>query len=298
MRMTTQNTTRRQNSVDTRKKRTHRVAVIAGAFVAVAGLVTGGAFAATAAVAAQERIAATTALAESTGLDRAQLRAYDGIAEAHTDRAASIVLVRANTVIDATKGKVDASDLTEVATSLASFETLPLNTVVSLTAMTKAETASVTAAAAKADRIAKAAAAKAAAKAEAAAAAAKAAADKAAAAKAAQSVKSLAGGNTVAGAKATARAMASSKYGWGAGEFSCLDQLWEKESGWNYAALNASSGATGIPQALPGSKMASAGNDWATNATTQIAWGLEYISSSRYGTPCAAWSHSVANNWY
>lgn len=287
MRTTTLNHTRKQNSRDTRKKRTHRVAIIAGSFVAVAGLVTGGAFAATSAVAAQERAAATTALAQSTGLERSQLRAYDGIAEAHTDNAASIVLVKANKVIAATKGKVDASDLTEVTTSLASFETLPLNTVVSLTAMTQAETAAVTTAAAKADRVAKAAAA-----------AAKAAADKAAKAKAAQTAKSLAGGNTVAGAKATARAMASSKYGWGAGEFSCLDQLWQKESGWNYAALNASSGATGIPQALPGSKMASAGNDWATNATTQIAWGLEYINSSRYGTPCAAWSHSVANNWY
>ena len=294
MRMTTQNTTRRQNSVDTRKKRVHRVAIIAGSFVAVAGLVTGGAFAATSAVAAQERVAATTELAESTGLDRSQLGAYDNIAEAHTDKAASIVLVKAKKVISATKGKVDASDLTEVTTSLASFETLPLNTVVSLTAMTKTETASVTAAAAKADQAAKAAAAATRAAAE----AAKAAADKAAAAKAAQTVKSLAGGNSVAGAKATAQAMASAKYGWGAGEFSCLDQLWQKESGWNYAALNASSGATGIPQALPGSKMASAGNDWATNATTQIAWGLEYISASSYGTPCAAWSHSVAHNWY
>lgn len=286
MRTPAVNPTRKLNTILSRKKRSHRIAIIAGSFVAIAGLVTGGAFAATSAVAAQERVAATTALTESTGLDRSQLGAYDGVAEAHTDRAASIVLVKAKTVIADTKGKVDASDLTEVATSLASFKTLPLNTVVSLTAKTKAETASVTTAAAKADRVAKAAVV-----------AAKAAAAKAAAAKAAQTAKSLAGGNSVAGAKATAQAMASSKYGWGAGEFSCLDQLWEKESGWNYKAYNPS-GATGIPQALPGSKMATAGADWATNATTQVAWGLEYISASSYGTPCAAWAHSEAHNWY
>ncbi len=91
--------------------------------------------------------------------------------------------------------------------------------------------------------------------------------------------------------------MASANYGWGEDEFSCLVSLWNKESGWNYQAYNASSGATGIPQALPGSKMASAGSDWQTNATTQIAWGLQYISAV-YGAPCGAWSHSQAVNWY
>jgi hypothetical protein len=89
----------------------------------------------------------------------------------------------------------------------------------------------------------------------------------------------------------------SSRYGWGGDQFSCLDSLWTKESGWNYQAYNADGGATGIPQALPGSKMASAGADWQTSAATQIAWGLEYISAA-YGTPCSAWSHSQAMNWY
>lgn len=89
-----------------------------------------------------------------------------------------------------------------------------------------------------------------------------------------------------------------SQYGWGADQFSCLNQLWQKESEWKYDAVNSNGGATGIPQALPGSKMATAGSDWATNATTQIAWGLGYIKASSYGTPCAAWSHSQANNWY
>jgi hypothetical protein len=73
--------------------------------------------------------------------------------------------------------------------------------------------------------------------------------------------------------------------------------LWSKESGWNYQAYNDSSGATGIPQALPGSKMASAGSDWQSSASTQIAWGLGYISSV-YGTPCSAWGHSQSTNWY
>lgn len=106
----------------------------------------------------------------------------------------------------------------------------------------------------------------------------------------------LAAANTPDGARATARAMAASKYGWGAGQFSCLSSLWNKESGWNYKAYNPS-GATGIPQALPGGKMATAGADWRTNAATQIAWGLDYIKRA-YGSPCSAWSHSQAVNWY
>jgi uncharacterized protein YabE (DUF348 family) len=84
--------------------------------------------------------------------------------------------------------------------------------------------------------------------------------------------------------------------GWGSGQFSCLVSLWDKESGWRTNAANPS-GAYGIPQALPGSKMASAGADWQTNAATQITWGLNYISGV-YGTPCAAWAHSQATNWY
>jgi hypothetical protein len=79
-------------------------------------------------------------------------------------------------------------------------------------------------------------------------------------------------------------------------QFSCLNDIWTRESGWNYLAENAS-GAYGIPQALPGSKMASAGADWATDPTTQIRWGLGYIQST-YGTPCAAWAFWQANGWY
>lgn len=104
------------------------------------------------------------------------------------------------------------------------------------------------------------------------------------------------GDNSVAGAKATARALLADR-GWGSDQFSCLEKLWNKESGWNYRAYNSSSGAYGIPQALPGSKMGSAGGDWKTSAATQIRWGLGYIDG-RYGTPCGAWSHSQSTGWY
>jgi hypothetical protein len=85
--------------------------------------------------------------------------------------------------------------------------------------------------------------------------------------------------------------------GWPSTEFDCLVALWSKESGWRVNAYNASSGAYGIPQALPGSKMATAGADWATNAATQVEWGLGYIQG-RYGTPCGAWAHSTSVGWY
>ena len=104
------------------------------------------------------------------------------------------------------------------------------------------------------------------------------------------------GDNSPGGAQATARGMLSG-YGWGDDQFSCLVSLWNRESGWNYQAYNAGSGAYGIPQALPGSKMSSAGADWQTNAGTQIAWGLGYISG-RYGSPCGAWDHSQSTGWY
>lgn len=87
------------------------------------------------------------------------------------------------------------------------------------------------------------------------------------------------------------------EYGWDESEFSCLVEMWDRESGWSHTASNPSSGAYGIPQALPGWKMASAGSDWETNPATQIKWGLGYISG-RYGTPCGAWSFWQANHWY
>lgn len=97
-------------------------------------------------------------------------------------------------------------------------------------------------------------------------------------------------------AQAIAYAMMAD-YGWDDSEYNCLVALWGRESGWNAYAYNPYSGAYGIPQALPGEKMASAGEDWQTNPATQIRWGLGYIAG-RYGTPCGAWAMSEAQGWY
>ncbi|MFI7439908.1 aggregation-promoting factor C-terminal-like domain-containing protein [Nonomuraea indica] len=84
---------------------------------------------------------------------------------------------------------------------------------------------------------------------------------------------------------------------WSYRQFQCLDSLWTRESNWNHRAYNSSSGAYGIPQALPGGKMQGAGSDWRSNPETQIRWGLIYIKG-RYGRPCDAWGHFQAHNWY
>ncbi|MCS5714464.1 lytic transglycosylase domain-containing protein [Herbiconiux sp. CPCC 205716] len=99
---------------------------------------------------------------------------------------------------------------------------------------------------------------------------------------------------------ATAQAVAlelAAARGWTGAQYDALIALWSRESGWRVNALNASSCAYGIPQALPGSKMASAGADWLTNPATQITWGLNYIQG-RYGDPASALAHSDANHWY
>ncbi|MET9897560.1 lytic transglycosylase domain-containing protein [Streptomyces sp. NPDC006446] len=96
---------------------------------------------------------------------------------------------------------------------------------------------------------------------------------------------------TVAQIQAMARQMVPS------GQFQCFSNIVNHESSWNYKAVNASSGAYGLFQALPGSKMSSVGSDWQTNPATQIKWGLNYMDS-RYGSPCEAWSFWQANHWY
>jgi hypothetical protein len=96
---------------------------------------------------------------------------------------------------------------------------------------------------------------------------------------------------TVAEVKAMARQMVP------ADQFQCFSNIVNHESTWNYRAQNPSSGAYGLVQALPGSKMSSAGADWQTNPATQIKWGLNYMNE-RYGSPCGAWSFWQANNWY
>ena len=150
--------------------------------------------------------------------------------------------------------------------------------------------------AAAAQAAAEAAAAQAAAEAAAAAAAAEAEASSSSSSSSSSSVPSVDVNVDPASAQGIARSMMAANYGWGDDQFACLVSLWNRESGWRVNAAN-SSGAYGIPQALPGSKMASAGADWQTNPATQIAWGLGYIAG-RYSNPCGAWGHSESNGWY
>ncbi len=109
--------------------------------------------------------------------------------------------------------------------------------------------------------------------------------------------KAPAGGTPDPGsAQAIAYAMVMDR-GWDLAEYDCLVALWNRESHWNVYAENKTSGAYGIPQALPGTKMATVADDWRTNPETQIIWGLGYIAG-RYQTPCGAWDHSERKGWY
>ena len=206
-------------------------------------------------------------------------------------------LAGAKDTLTKAKGKADATALASSVAALDDFRLLAPERVFELADTTAAHAAKVKAAVVEADRVAAEKKAKAAA---AAAAKAKAAAAAAAAAEAnAQSSGSSSypsGPANPTGAQAIARDMLAAR-GWGSDQFGCLVSLWNRESGWNVYAQNPSSGAYGIPQALPGSKMGSAGSDWQTNAATQIAWGLGYIAD-RYGSPCGAWGHSESAGWY
>jgi hypothetical protein len=102
---------------------------------------------------------------------------------------------------------------------------------------------------------------------------------------------------TPIGAKKVARGILMDEYGFTEKEYKCLNQLWTQESNWNYKSRNKKSGAHGIPQALPASKMNVVSTDWRTNPVTQIRWGLRYISI-RYETPCKAWAKHKRSNWY
>ena len=102
---------------------------------------------------------------------------------------------------------------------------------------------------------------------------------------------------TPIGAKKVAKSILMDEYGFSEKEYKCLNQLWTKESNWNYKSRNKKSGAHGIPQALPASKMNVVSTDWRTNPVTQIRWGLRYISI-RYETPCKAWAKHKRSNWY
>jgi hypothetical protein len=254
-----------------RRRRTGRKRIIAAGALAAAGLIVGTGFTVQSAVATQARIDATAALNSTSGLRSEQLGAYSAIAAAKAIDTAEDTIAAANATLAAADGKADTSGLAASVASLSDYRSIPVDEVLDLTKVTRAEAAKTAAAAAAFDQ---------------------AQADAAAAAAA-----DLAARNTPDGARAFAADLAASQYGWGADQFQCLDKLWQKESGWSYTAYNASSGATGIPQSLPGSKMATAGADWETNAATQVTWGLGYVKSA-YGTPCSAWSHSQSVNWY
>jgi hypothetical protein len=258
-----------------RRRRTGRKRLIVAGTIAAAGLIVGTGFTVQSSVATQARIDATAALNYASSLHGEQVGAYDTIAAASVIDNAEDTITVANAALAAANGKVDSSGLAASVASLSDYQSIPVDEVADLTKVTKTEAAKLAAAAAAFDQ----------AQAEAAAAA------------AAAAAAELAAANTPDGARAFAANLAASQYGWGGAQFQCLDRLWQKESGWSYTAYNASSGATGIPQSLPGSKMATAGADWETNARTQITWGLGYISSA-YGSPCSAWSHSQSMNWY
>jgi len=102
---------------------------------------------------------------------------------------------------------------------------------------------------------------------------------------------------TPLGAKKVAKSILLNEYGFSEKEYKCLNRLWTKESNWNYKARNKNSGAHGIPQALPASKMNVVSTDWRTNPVTQIRWGLRYISI-RYETPCKALAKHKRSNYY
>ncbi|KQQ93129.1 hypothetical protein ASF62_15435 [Leifsonia sp. Leaf325] len=270
----------------------------AGAIVAVGSMVGTGFVLQSAVTAQNERNVATAAFAQSTGLHSEQLGTHGGILEAQATKSATVTLANAQATVAAAKDKTDASTLSTQVAALGHYELLAPQRVFELVDDISAEAHTVAAATAEVNRIA---AEKAAA--EAAAAAAAAAAAEAAAAEASASAEPASSGSRPSApsnpseAQAIARDMMASQYGWGDDQFGCLVPLWDKESGWNANAYNASSGAGGIPQALPASKMASAGADWATNPATQISWGLGYIAG-RYGSPCAAWDTSEAQGWY
>ena len=223
----------------------------------------------------QQSVRETRELSDSTGLHREQLSIYDKIVHDRLEAEAKTTIAGAQATVAANQSKADASAAKTAIAGLSAYAKLDDGDIRKKIDGTNAAASALAAAGAEADRKAA----------------------EAAAAAAAAAAQALANANTVDGAKATAANLASSQYGWGSDQFSCLSNLWQKESGWNYQASNGSSGAAGIPQSLPGSKMATFGADWASNATTQIKWGLDYISRS-YGSPCSAWSHSQAMNWY
>ena len=236
---------------------------------------------------AADQVAETEELSAATDLDASQLGTHEGILTARAAQDAVDALSEAEAVIAAAGGKSDASELEASVAALKSYELLAPERVFELADAARAHAVTVQAVVAEFDRIAAEQAAAAQAEAE------RAAAERAAAERDAATPATPADPSE---AQVIARDMMAARYGWGDDQFGCLVALWNRESGWNVTA-GSPGGAYGIPQALPGSKMASAGADWQTSAATQISWGLGYVAG-RYGTACGAWAHFQANNWY
>lgn len=288
-----------------RSRPSRRRLLAIGSVIALGALASTG-YGVQSAIAAQaydERIAVATDLTEGAVVQPETEYSYGAVVQEYAEHAAESTINGANAVVASAQGKTDATALSTSVTALSYFTLLAPERVFELASETATEAAAVQAAVAEVDRIAAEQAAAAAAAAAAQAAAEQAAAEAAAANNTSAAPRQSSGGSRPSaptdpsGAQAIARDMMASKYGWGADQFGCLVPLWERESGWNVNAYNSSSGATGIPQALPGNKMASAGADWQTNPATQISWGLGYIAD-RYGSPCAAWDHSESVGWY
>ncbi|GAA1811515.1 hypothetical protein GCM10009749_20710 [Agromyces neolithicus] len=267
-----------------------------GAVVAIAATAGTGVLVRTAADETAARIAATEQLTASGDRASDQLDAHGLMLTARATSDAEAALDGAAQAIAAARGKSDAAELEASVAALQVYDLLAPERIFELVDLADAQAATVRAEIAEFDRIVaeKAAAAKAAAE--------RAEAERAAAEQAASdrssegTASSPAPPSNPSEAQAIARDLMAAQYGWGSDQFGCLVALWDYESGWNVYASNPS-GAYGIPQALPGSKMATAGADWATSARTQIIWGLGYIAG-RYGTPCGAWAHVEANGWY
>ena len=257
----------RHAPIITPRTKRNRIIGAGAAALVVAGSLLSAPFIANAATDQASAAQQSAELRVQNALERSQRSAYTAIMKDQAALDAEATITSANTVIASAASKVDASALQTSVSQLADYKLLSVGRTLKLTNDTR------TAAQQTADAVA--------------------AADAAAAA-AAEAARVA---NTPDGARAQARDVMASTYGWGDDQFQCLDSLWTKESNWRVEASNGSSGATGIPQALPGSKMATIAADWETNARTQVIWGLGYIKGS-YGTPCAAWSHSQSMNWY
>ena len=269
--------------------------IVAGAVAAIGAMV-GTGFVVQGAVAAQnDRIAETRALTEAANSDVQQLDAHGGILEARAVKQAEDTLAGATDTIAAAQGKADASALAASVAALDHYKLLAPERVFDLVDSTQLHAETVRGAVAEADRVA----------AEQAAAAAAAAAAAKAAAEAAQPPRPSRRRRRARRAPAhrrtrprrrPSRATCSWPAAGATTSSAASSSSGTTSPGWNVYASNPS-GAYGIPQALPGSKMATAGADWETNPATQISWGLGYITG-RYGTPCGAWDTFNAQGWY